>query len=110
MALSSRVGEGGQGMATLACRRRLAVLAWSLPMLLGCSGPAASVATQPQRPLAAPLEDPPPCYRDGVENAPGAIIIDRCKETNAASGRCADAMCKGCLNNGMWSASFECVP
>ncbi|AEG68537.1 hypothetical protein RSPO_c01236 [Ralstonia solanacearum Po82] len=56
------------------------------------------------------MEDPQPCYRDGVENAPGAIIIDRCKETNAASGRCADAMCKGCLNNGMWSASFECVP
>lgn len=98
-------------MANLSCKHLVVALAWWVPFLLGCSGPMPSgMANAPQLMSTSSLDDPPACYSEGVEQSPGTVVVTRCREIEPMGGKCVDAMCQGCMNNGAWSAPFECVP
>jgi uncharacterized low-complexity protein len=88
--------------------------------LLGCSESAPVVAsmsastmlakTTGAPPVAAPVGTSPANGKNEVAVAPGSIVVERCREADATTGKCVDAMCVSYVGKGVWSEHFECVP
>lgn len=99
-------------MAMRSYPQALGVLAWVAALsLLGCSGPTPSPVTGNASTMSTQtMDDPPACTQDGVATAFETVVVYRCREVDSTNGKCVDAMCRGCVGKGMWSAQFECVP
>lgn len=59
---------------------------------------------------APPLAVLPTKVKSGVPPVLGGFEVERCREVNATTGKCVDAMCVGYTNQGVRSEHFECVP
>ena len=58
----------------------------------------------------APLTALPTHVKSGAPPVHGGFEVERCREVNATTGKCVDAMCVGYTDQGVRSEHFECVP
>lgn len=52
----------------------------------------------------------PTHVKSGAASVRGGFEVERCREVNATTGKCVDAMCVGYTDQGVRSEHFECVP